>query len=183
MAIIKCTAKLQKEFGMKSADTPDQLTDLCHWHANLLRLDRKKYVLFTNDQTLYSFIIRWTKTLQLSGFKERFKLGLFKNLVSENVIEEQLENVNKCLKRQNEKLEQQDKKMTQSLWWSFAATVGVPIFLVGLTGFGGVKMGNNPAIAANYWLVVAFVGVIAISTGMFMVVKVSQRNSRIGKKK
>jgi hypothetical protein len=39
-----------------------------------------------------------------------------------------------------EQLDRQDKKMTKSLWWSYAATVGLPIFLVGLVGDGeGLK--------------------------------------------
>ena len=91
MTIIRCTAKLLKEFGMKSTNTADQLPGLCDWHANLLRLDRKKYVLFTNDQTLYSFLVRWTKSLGLTSFQERFRLGLLKSLVNDNLDEEQLE--------------------------------------------------------------------------------------------
>jgi len=86
------------------------------------------------------------------------------------------------LKTIKEQLDWQGKKMPRSLWWSFAATVGVPIFLVGLVGFVGVKMASIPNIAVIYWLVVAFVGVATISTGVSMAVKASRRNSKIEKK-
>jgi hypothetical protein len=86
------------------------------------------------------------------------------------------------LKTIKEQLDWQDKKMTRSLWWSFAATVGVPVFLVGLVGFVGVKMASIPNIAVIYWLIVAFVGVATISTGVSMAVKASRRNSTIAKK-
>ena len=91
MATIKCTAKLLNELGIKPINEADQPTSLNDWHANLLRLDRKKYVLFTNDQTLYSILVRWTKTLKLSGLLERFKLELFRNLMGEGLSQERIE--------------------------------------------------------------------------------------------
>ncbi len=61
MAIIRCTVKLLNELGAKPATAQDQPRGLSDWHANLLDLERKKYVLFTNDQTLsaikYNFSI------------------------------------------------------------------------------------------------------------------------------
>jgi len=91
MAIIRCTAKLLNELGIKPTNVPDQPTSLCDWHANLLWLNRKKYVLFTNDQTLYSLLVHWTKTPRSADFLERFRFGLFKSLVSEGLAEAQLE--------------------------------------------------------------------------------------------
>jgi len=81
-----------------------------------------------------------------------------------------------------EHLKRQDRTTFQSLWWSVAATVGLPIFLVGLVGWGGVKMASNPDCAARYWLIVAFVGVIAISIGVSMAVTVLRRSDTIRKK-
>ena len=54
MAFIRCTAKLLKDLGVKPTNIPDQPLDLFDWHANMLRLDCKKYVLFTNSQALHS---------------------------------------------------------------------------------------------------------------------------------
>lgn len=91
MAIIKCTTKLLNELGVKSTNAPDQPPSLCDWHANMLWLDRKKHVLFTNDQTLYSLLVPWNKSPRSTYFMERFRLGLLKNLMSEGLGEVQIE--------------------------------------------------------------------------------------------
>lgn len=91
MAILRCTTKLLNELKAKPTSAPDQPPGLCDWHANLLRLERKKYVLFTNDQTLYSLLVHWMKTPRSADFLERFRLGLFKSLMSEGLAEVQIE--------------------------------------------------------------------------------------------
>jgi hypothetical protein len=93
MAIIRCTTKLLNELGAKPINAPDQPPGLCDWHANLLRLERKKYVLFTNDQTLYSLLVRWMETPRSADFLERFRLGLFKSLMGEGIDDVQVEYV------------------------------------------------------------------------------------------
>jgi hypothetical protein len=60
MSIIRCTAKLQKEMGLKKSDltgSVDETTVLGSWHANLLHIDRRKCILFANDRTLFNFIV------------------------------------------------------------------------------------------------------------------------------
>jgi len=91
MAIIRCTTKLLNELGVKPTNASDQLPSLYDWHANLLWLDRKKYVLFTNNLTLYSLLVHWMKTPRSADFLERFRLGLFKSLMSEGFDEAQVE--------------------------------------------------------------------------------------------
>jgi hypothetical protein len=91
MAIIRCTTKLLNELGAKPMSVKDQPPGLCDWHANLLRLERKKYVLFTNDQTLYSLLVHWGKTPRSADFLERFRLGMFMSLMSEGLTEVQVE--------------------------------------------------------------------------------------------
>ena len=87
MAIIRCTAKLLKELGANQLTGPGQSPSLWDWHANLLRIERKKWVLFTNDQTLYSFFVRFVKRPLLPDFTEVFRLGLFKSLMGEGFAE------------------------------------------------------------------------------------------------
>lgn len=91
MAIIKCTTKLLNELGVKPTNVPDRPHSLYDWHANILRLDRKKHVLFTNDQTLYSILVPWNKSPRLTDFIQRFRLGLLKSLMSEGLAEVQIE--------------------------------------------------------------------------------------------
>jgi len=91
VAIIRCTAKLLEEIGSRQLTEPGQSPSLWDWHANLLRIERKKLVLFTNDQTLYSFFVRFVKRPLLSDFIEVFRLGLFRNLMGDGFTEQQIE--------------------------------------------------------------------------------------------
>jgi len=84
MTTIKCTAKLLVELGTEPIAAPSQ-PDLSDWHANVLRIERKKFVLFTNDQTLYSFLIRMARRPVPADFIELFRLGLLKSLLAEGL--------------------------------------------------------------------------------------------------
>ena len=90
MGIIRCTSKLLKELGTEAALVLKQPPSLSDWHANLLRVDRKKWVLFTNDLTLYSFLVHIVKEPFSAGIGEQFRLGLLKSLMSEKLDEWQV---------------------------------------------------------------------------------------------
>jgi hypothetical protein len=93
MAIIRCTTRLLNDLVVKPTNAPDQPPSLFDWHANLLWLNRRKYVLFTNDQTLYSLLMHWRKTPRSADFLERFRFGLLNSLMSERLAEAQVEYV------------------------------------------------------------------------------------------
>jgi len=60
MRIIHCTRKLLKELDVSLIETDKILLPtegLGNWYANLLRIDRRKCLLFTNEKSLYSFLI------------------------------------------------------------------------------------------------------------------------------
>ena len=61
MRLLHCTQKLLKELGkppLQNPDTsPENSEGLGNWYANLLRIDRRKCLLFTNEKTLYTFLI------------------------------------------------------------------------------------------------------------------------------
>ena len=90
MVTIRCTAKLLKELGTKPTSLATRPPGLYDWHANLLWVDRKKCVLFTNDLTLYSFLIHKVKKPLSAGFSEQFRLGLFKSLMSDGLNDSQV---------------------------------------------------------------------------------------------
>lgn len=77
-SLIHCTQKLL-------AEIPDRLIDPStpgeSWHANLLRLDRRKCVLFTHDTTLYSVFVPGLKKPEFEYLDEVFGQRLFKALV------------------------------------------------------------------------------------------------------
>jgi len=91
MGIIRCTAKLLTELKTEPTNGLFQSSAWCDWHANLLWVDRKKCVLFTNNQTLYSFFLPSIKKPILENFEEVFRLGLFKSLMTEGFADPQVE--------------------------------------------------------------------------------------------
>ena len=93
MGIIRCTAKLLTELKTKPTNGSSQSPVWCDWHANLLWVDRKKCVLFANNQTLYSFFLPLMKKPILENFEVVFRLGLFKSLMTEGFAEPQVEYV------------------------------------------------------------------------------------------
>ena len=91
MGIIRCTARLLNELAIKPTIEADRFPGLGNWHANLLRIDRKKFVLFTNDQTTYSFLGRWLRKPAPEDFAGVFRMGLFRSLTGEGLAEAQVE--------------------------------------------------------------------------------------------
>ncbi|MHB8730134.1 MAG: DUF6933 domain-containing protein [Sulfuricaulis sp.] len=90
--LIRCTQKLL-------AEIPDKLADPLaageSWHANLLRIERRKCVLFTHDTTLYSIFVPGLKKPEFEHLDEVFGQRLFKALLwdefSQELIERALE--------------------------------------------------------------------------------------------
>jgi len=91
MAIIRCTKKLLTELKTKPSEGAISSNEVGSWYANLLRIDRRKCILFTNDATLYSFLIPGLKKPQFENFREVFGQNLFKNLLWENFPQNQIE--------------------------------------------------------------------------------------------
>ena len=96
MISIQCTQKLLKEVGPEHTEAFIPTVPLGCWHANLLLLDRRKCVLFTNDQTRYSFLVTGLKKPDFKHLDEVFRQGLFRCLrldgfeqkATERVLEE-----------------------------------------------------------------------------------------------
>jgi len=91
MAIIRCTKKLLSELNLKPEDCDEEVNNLSCWHANLLRVDRRKCVLFTHDETLFSFFVPGLTKPDFQRIKEVFSHNLFKNLYRESFPQQQVE--------------------------------------------------------------------------------------------
>lgn len=79
MLLIRCTAKLRKEMGLKEAalydgDAPGSPLDT--WYANLLRISRRKCVLFTHADSLFSFLTFDASKARLKNLDIVFHEGL-----------------------------------------------------------------------------------------------------------
>jgi hypothetical protein len=86
--LIHCTQKLL-------AEIPDRAIDPAasgeSWHANLLRIDRRKCVLFTHDRTLYSVFAPALKKPEFEHLDEVFGQRLFKALMWDELPQTQIE--------------------------------------------------------------------------------------------
>ena len=86
MRIIHCTRKLLKELNVPLVE-PDKIPQptegLGNWYANLLKIDRRKCLLFTNEQSLYTFLIPKVLKANLKNIEQEFLINLSYNLQSE----------------------------------------------------------------------------------------------------
>ena len=79
------------ELKTKPSEGTTSSDEMASWHANLLRVDRRKCILFTHDVTLYSFLVPGLKKPQFENFRDVFGQNLFKNLLWENFPQNQIE--------------------------------------------------------------------------------------------
>lgn len=79
MRLIRCTAKLRKEMGLRSRVVENDTLPsdgLGHWHANLIYINRRKTVLFANDKTLFNFIAPDVKRTEIRELDKLFRFYL-----------------------------------------------------------------------------------------------------------
>jgi len=88
MRIIHCTRKLLKELEAPLVE-PDKITQptegLGNWYANLLRIDKRKCLLFTNEKSLYTFLIPKILKANLKSIEQEFLINLSYNLQYEGI--------------------------------------------------------------------------------------------------
>jgi len=78
--IFQCTQKLFKELRCKPDDIAT-LTGLGSWHVNVLTIQRRKLVLFTHDQSLFSVVLPGMKRKDFEHIELHFGEALFKTLM------------------------------------------------------------------------------------------------------
>jgi len=90
MQLIRCTQKLLKEI-------PENLIDgvadpaASGWHANLLRIERRKCVLLTHDEKLFSIFVPGLQKPDFAQLDEVFRQSLFKAMLWGNFSQAQIE--------------------------------------------------------------------------------------------
>jgi len=83
MMIIHCTKKLLKEIARPLTgieDIPADDSGLGNWYADIFRFNRKKYFVFTNEQTLYTFFVYDIKKDDIESITSLFKEKLARYL-------------------------------------------------------------------------------------------------------
>ena len=86
MRIIHCTRKLLRELDVPLVELdkiPPPTEGIGNWYANLLRIDRRKCLLFTNEKTLYTFLIPKVLKDNLKNIEDEFFINLNYNLQNE----------------------------------------------------------------------------------------------------
>lgn len=92
MLLIRCTQKLLQELPMGIANEVTALPLAC-WHANLLRIDRRKCLLFTHDTTLFSLFVPGVTKPDFKHFPEMFGQALFKAMLQFEFSQVQIESM------------------------------------------------------------------------------------------
>jgi len=86
MQLIRCTAKLRKEMGLRDSDLfKGSVADsaLGPWHANLIYINRRKCVLFVNDRTFFNFIVVDVRRSEIRKLHQLFLSYLYPVLAEE----------------------------------------------------------------------------------------------------
>jgi hypothetical protein len=91
--IIRCTQKLLSELKIKPAVVESVADSFWCWHANVFYIERRKCVLVTNDKTLFCLFIPSLKKPDFQSFHYVFGQFLFKNLLYEQISQNQIETV------------------------------------------------------------------------------------------
>lgn len=140
MTIVRCTRKLLAELRIKP--DPEVTEDEAGWHAKLLRVERYHCVLFTHDETLFSFFVCRPDQLEFEHLPELFGQGLFKALLrsgfSQGQVETMLDSTRDIhfAKTNNRHVVGSMNDMARMLEWSVGASGGLaaadPVELQGI---------------------------------------------------
>jgi hypothetical protein len=79
MKIIHCTKKLLEEIKQPVLiidELPPESTGLGNWYGNIFRFNRRKILIFTNEQTLFTFFIHGVKKKDLERISDLFRENL-----------------------------------------------------------------------------------------------------------
>lgn len=92
--IFRCTQKVRDALGLSKGEllnSTDHAEDLAEWYCNLLRIDRRKLLLFTQASTLYSFLVPGIRQPDLENFGDLFRSHLARNLERQGFSADQAE--------------------------------------------------------------------------------------------
>ena len=93
MIVLRLTHKVLKEFGKQKLELAQAVEEsgADEWYVNLFRLDRRKCLLFTHAETLFSFVVAGVARKDIQGLPELFLKELSKALFYEEFSSGQIE--------------------------------------------------------------------------------------------
>ena len=86
MRLIRCTRKVLVEVGLpenKLCDSDITQLPLGDWYANIIKVCRKKCIMFVNEITLFSFPVFGIHKSKMKNLAEIFRTSLFEELKRE----------------------------------------------------------------------------------------------------
>lgn len=91
---LQCTKKLLSKLKVESLNdsvSPEKHEAIKNWHCNLLQYGRKKALLMTNDETLFSFFVFDVRSEELRSIKHTLQDSAFKIMLSLGFEQKQIE--------------------------------------------------------------------------------------------
>ncbi len=99
--VFSCTKKVIDQFkNDRSFDTLGEPKSLHNWYANQITLNRKKYILFTNSLTFFSFFVPAGTSKERKQIEHQFEVKLQELLIREISTSETI--LNKMLPKPTE---------------------------------------------------------------------------------
>ena len=92
MTTVFCSHRLGEFIGRSEAYLePDYISKFGNWNGHLFIAERKRFLLFTNDRTAYSFVMPQLKKADLKDFEQRFREALIRQMDYDLTITERQE--------------------------------------------------------------------------------------------
>jgi Domain of unknown function (DUF6933)/Domain of unknown function (DUF6429) len=86
--VVRCTSELARALPFEIVDESHvHATEINQWHARIVKTGRMKTLLFTNSETLYSFVIIGARMQTLLGIDDIFLESVAENLTSDGLIQ------------------------------------------------------------------------------------------------
>lgn len=95
--LIQCTKKLLDQLNIKSVELIDE-EPLFSWHANLIRIDRRKTIVLTNDKNRYVIVLYGLKAKNFRKLDEIIIQAIYEAFKSSCIKEEIIEQFINCSK-------------------------------------------------------------------------------------
>ena len=94
--VLRCTGKVLKELGIKKSGLSfisESQEPLKEWYVNLFYIDRKKCLIFTEAQSLFTFIVFGLYRKEIKTIEKVFRKGLSKILYYHNFNAKQINHI------------------------------------------------------------------------------------------
>ncbi len=89
--IIQTTQKLQVFFETNGITLPERINEFACWHGNILNINRRKALLLTHNQSLYSIFIYGISKKEMPSLPERIRETLKRQLMKDDFTIVQIE--------------------------------------------------------------------------------------------